>query len=1065
MSKEKDTARCDRCGGRLDEALGGLCPLCAIEDAAAPADADESPPPHLLLDDVPLGENDRVVLGKYELHEPLGAGGMGMVYKAWQVDLQRWVAIKLLPPGSFASEEARERFRREALAVARLQHPNIVAVHDFGETERQPYLVMEYVAGPNLAALAPALLTMPEKSARYVQGAAQAVAVAHAGGVLHRDLKPSNILVGSDDRVRITDFGVARTLEGWADLTHAGQFLGTPAYLAPEQLSERTTEADVRSDLYSLGAVLFHLLTGRPPFVAGSIEGVLQQALWSEPLSPARLNPTVPRDLAAICLKCLRKRPEERYASAAELAEDLQRFLDHDKVCARPPAYSRRVWRWASANPGWSVAGLLAGLVVFLLGFLGTLKIKEQIDGLRARAAESDLRAQRERLLSYAQQLDAVEDALKASDGRRAASLLEATPLDQRGWEYGFLQGLCQRQHRAWFAHDAGVAALASTTDGRLLASGDWRGVLKLWETDSANLRWQHRLHERRISGVEWSADGGRLATSSADGTACLVAADSGNLVARFDAGIGLGGVAFAGETADQLLTVSDHGNLELWQAYRPSTPTLLLVRHNALLSLDALPQLAAFACGDDLGRVHVGAIPQALSDGLVEVDREAHAASAAGTDGAPSAQGFPRRGWQAHRGQVFAVAWSPSGDELVTGASSGEVKLWDPLTGELKRTLQADGGAVRCLAWSADGVFVASASDDGALQIWNVTERSGLRMIRSHKGAIYAVRFLGAEPRLASAGADRTLRISTATSEPIAAPLQVPDLEGVLRVRFASRTNWFVGGSADGFLWRRDPGSPRPVWSVKSEQGRVTALALTPEDTLVLSGGTDGRIEVRSAAHGEWVRSIPVGQRAIRCLAVHPEGRILAVGGDDRVPRLIDLASGGLLRELPPHSSRIGRMTFTREGDGLLLSGADRRLQCLPIIRTDPAGGNVLPVEVLDFAVSQRGRLVTVDGTREIRCWDQTGAGFDSLRSSGEAVAGASAVAFVPDGERFVTFGGGGQLSVWDAPTGLAVLRHPLPSAKIRDLQFSPDGRWLALVGVTGELYLVSSGVDGVLP
>jgi serine/threonine protein kinase len=308
--------------------------------------------------------------GDYELINEIARGGMGVVYKARQLSLNRIVAVKMILAGQLAGQSDVLRFRREAEAAAHLQHPNIVAIHEVGEIDGHHYFSMDYVEGESLASLIRENPLPGFRAARYVKAVAEAIHYAHNNGIMHRDLKPSNILVqglnDNDEGIpRITDFGLARRIEGGTELTGTGQLLGTPSYMPPEQASGKLGEVGPLSDVYSLGATLYDLLTGRPPFRADTPLDTVLQVLDSEPVSPRLLNPKVNRDLETITLKCLQKDPANRYASAQELADDLERHLKGESIQARPTGHIDRLWRWSRRHPAaaTAVAAIAVGLV------------------------------------------------------------------------------------------------------------------------------------------------------------------------------------------------------------------------------------------------------------------------------------------------------------------------------------------------------------------------------------------------------------------------------------------------------------------------------------------------------------------------------------------------------------------------------------------------------------------------------------------------------------------------------------------------------------------------------
>ena len=279
----------------------------------------------------PLGS-----FGDYDLLEEIARGGMGVVYKARQRNLGRIVAVKMILAGSLAGKEFVQRFRTESAAAAILQHPNIVAIHDVGVHDGRHYFSMDYVEGQNLAQLVGQQPLAPARAARYVETIAAAIHYAHERGILHRDLKPSNVLIDANDQPRITDFGLARRLDGDSSLTLTGQVLGSPNFMPPEQAGGGRGKVGRPSDVYALGGILYHLLTARAPFQADSLEHLITQVLHAEPVSPRLLNPSIPRDLETITLKCLEKEPSRRYQTAQELADELGSF-PAPRTDSRPP--------------------------------------------------------------------------------------------------------------------------------------------------------------------------------------------------------------------------------------------------------------------------------------------------------------------------------------------------------------------------------------------------------------------------------------------------------------------------------------------------------------------------------------------------------------------------------------------------------------------------------------------------------------------------------------------------------------------------------------------------------
>jgi tetratricopeptide (TPR) repeat protein len=346
---------------RAGEDAGGFLasPLVRPPEKAAPPGEDV--PPTLVRPAPPLPS-----IPGFEVVRELGRGGMGVVFLATQLWLRRPVALKM-PPAELGADDWR-RFRTEAEAAARLHHPHVVQVYETGEHQGRPFMVMELLGGGSLAQKLAQAPLAPRAAAELLEVLARAVQHAHERGVVHRDLKPANVLLAEDGTPKVTDFGLARRLDLGSAHTLTGAVLGTPSYMAPEQAAGRAREAGPPADVYALGAILYECLTGRPPFRGATLGETTLQVLHQEPVPPRKFQPSVPRDLETICLKCLRKEPPKRYASAGDLADDLRRQLDGRSVAARPASRAEQAWRWARRNPRDAALGLVVLLTLLLAG-------------------------------------------------------------------------------------------------------------------------------------------------------------------------------------------------------------------------------------------------------------------------------------------------------------------------------------------------------------------------------------------------------------------------------------------------------------------------------------------------------------------------------------------------------------------------------------------------------------------------------------------------------------------------------------------------------------------------
>jgi hypothetical protein len=306
-------------------------------------------------------------IGDYELLEEIARGGMGVVYRARQTSLNRIVAVKMILGGQLATEADVKRFHTEAEAAANLQHPNIVAIHETGEHEGKHYFSMDYVAGLDLAQALKAGPMPSVKAAELLRTIAEAVHYAHQRGTLHRDLKPQNVLMDAAGQPHITDFGLAKQMTGQSDLTQTGTVMGSPSYMPPEQATGKLAELGPPADVYSLGAILYQMLTGKGPFVGATPVDTLRQVIEQEPVAPSKINDQVPPDLETICLKCLEKKPEQRYSSARALSEELERYLKHEPILARPASRARKLIAWCRQRP-WALTGASVAIILGLVG-------------------------------------------------------------------------------------------------------------------------------------------------------------------------------------------------------------------------------------------------------------------------------------------------------------------------------------------------------------------------------------------------------------------------------------------------------------------------------------------------------------------------------------------------------------------------------------------------------------------------------------------------------------------------------------------------------------------------
>jgi WD40 repeat protein len=451
--------------------LDGFAALAApLRQASTGADVLATPAPGTMLTDVPAAGR---TFGDYELLGEVARGAMGVVYRARQRSLNRTVAVKMVLAGAFASQEEVGRFRREAESAAGLDHSNIVPIYEVGEHDGHHFYSMKLIEGGSLARLRePGGRVTPREAARLVAAAARAVHYAHQRGVLHRDLKPANILLDPAGQPLVTDFGLAKRVAGGDSATQPGAVVGTPAYMAPEQVDPKGKPLTTAADVYGLGAVLYELLTGQAPFQAPTVFDTLARVLHDPPVPPSRLAAGVPRDLNTVCVKCLEKDPARRYQSAAELADDLEHWLRGEPVKARRAGRVERALKWVRRRPAAAalVAVSTAALVLLLVGpAIGFVVVGAAYQSERDARTDLDRSYRREQLSSYHTKVAFAGREQQAGRWENADRLLDECPDELRRWEWHYLKRVCRVQ-KTWRVPGVSFYNVAFHPDGRHLA-------------------------------------------------------------------------------------------------------------------------------------------------------------------------------------------------------------------------------------------------------------------------------------------------------------------------------------------------------------------------------------------------------------------------------------------------------------------------------------------------------------------------------------------------------------------------------------------------------------------
>jgi eukaryotic-like serine/threonine-protein kinase len=1097
---------------RIEAHLQENCPRCdevsqAIEDAGG-GKADGGLIASMLIRQAPVlpGPRSRVIdsipgdglrtavgspgllVGRYKLLKIIGGGGMGVVYLAEQsAPVRRMVALKVIKAG-MDSRQVIARFRAEQQALAMMDHPNIAKVLDFGETESgRPYFVMELVKGIPITRYCDEQKLTPRERLELFIPVCQAVQHAHQKGIIHRDIKPSNVLVGlygGNAVPKVIDFGVAKAtgqkLAEESLFTEFGAVVGTLEYMSPEQAQLDNVDIDTRCDVYSLGVLLYELLTGTTPLDRGRLkQAALLEVLrlireedppWpSTRLSTADALPSIaasrgiePRslsrlmrcDLDWIVMKALEKPRADRYETAGALARDVERYLAGDPVEARPPSAAYRLRKFARKyRAALTTAALAAALLVTggATSAWQAYRLRKEQETIKAAlaaeqkalAAQTEQRELAEQLL-YDARMNLIQRYWEDYHGalfKRALHeqiLVNQRGIDRRGWEWYYWLRTFSSGHITLNGHTGPVTSVAFSPAGRRLASVSRDGTVTVRDAATGQeIRTFGARHTKVVTSLAFSPDGRRLASASFDGTVKVCDAATGQETFTFKKAPPVMSMAFSPD-GQQLASPGDGNAVAVRDAATGQEIRTLKGHHtNPVTSVVFSPDGQSLASADMDGTVELWDVATGQGKHILKghtavvwsmvFSPDGRWLASASRDGTVkvwnAGTGQEVRTLKGHTGPVRSVAFSPDGNWLASGSFDNTVKVWDFGDSDFGKstthflTLKGHNDAVTSVAFSPDGQQLASADFDGKVELWDFRIAQETLTLKGHAGAVTSVAFSPDGRRLASTGKDWTVRVWNAETGQETLTLK-EDLDFETRIR-------------------------------KNPTFEAPSVAFSPDGRRIAAASSDHNVSIRDAVTGQETLGIKGHTGPVTSVAFSPDGWRLASVGRDGTVTVWEAATGREIRTLKGVCS----VAFSPDGGRLASVSEDQTVKvCDAATGQQNLAFKGHSSSVQSVAFSPDGRwLASASGDGTVKVWDAR-TGQETLTLEGHTGPVLS-VAFSPNGQRLASASEDQTVKVWDARTGQETLTLKGHTGSVTSVAFSPDGWRLASASSDGTV------------